>query len=53
MHNNNCTEKSQKWMITQTAIQSFTGSKPTTIKAILERYQTRLDDYNSKHELNP
>ncbi|MEH2446782.1 MAG: hypothetical protein V7K18_13610 [Nostoc sp.] len=40
-------------MITQTAIQSFTGSKPATIKAILERYQTRLDDHNSKHELNP
>lgn len=53
-HNNNCTEKSQKWMITQTAIQSLTGSKPATIKAILERYQTRLDDHNNiKHELNP
>jgi uncharacterized protein YajQ (UPF0234 family) len=52
-HNNNCTEKSQKWMITQSAIQSLTGSKPATIKAILERYQTRLDDHNDKHELNP
>ncbi|MCC5661811.1 hypothetical protein LC608_33680 [Nostoc sp. XA010] len=53
IHNNNCTEKSQKWMITQTAIQSLTGSKPATIKAILENYQTRLDDHNAKHELNP
>ncbi|MHC5731001.1 MAG: hypothetical protein ACYTXY_44280, partial [Nostoc sp.] len=52
-HNNNCTEKSQKWMITQTAIQSLTGSKPATIKAILENYQTRLDDHNAKHDLNP
>lgn len=52
IHNNNCTEKSQKWMITQTAIQSLTGSKPATIKAILEQYQTRLDDHNAKHELN-
>lgn len=51
-HNNNCTEKSQKWMITQTAIQSLTGSKPATIKTILESYQTRLDDHNAKHELN-
>lgn len=51
-HNNNCTEKSQKWMITQTAIQSLTGSKPATIKAILERYKTRLDDHNNKHGLN-
>ncbi|HYX14897.1 MAG TPA: hypothetical protein VE944_11135 [Nostoc sp.] len=52
VHNNNCTEKSQKWMITQTAIQSLTGSKPATIKAILENYKTRLDDHNAKHELN-
>jgi hypothetical protein len=52
-HNNNCTEKSQKWHINQTAIQSLTGSKPATIKAILERYQSRLDDHNRKHELNP
>jgi hypothetical protein len=53
MHNNTCTEKSQKWMITQTAIQSLTGSKPATIKAILENYKTRLDDHNAKHDLNP
>jgi hypothetical protein len=51
-HNNNCTEKSQKWMITQTAIQSLTGSKPATIKAILKKYKTRLDDHNNKHGLN-
>jgi hypothetical protein len=52
-HNNNCTEKSQKWMITQTAIQSLIGSKPATVKAILENYKTRLDEHNSKHELSP
>ena len=52
-HNNNCTEKAQKWHINQTAIQSLTGSKPATIKAILENYQTRLDDHNAKHDLNP
>ncbi|MEA5551655.1 hypothetical protein VB713_11805 [Anabaena cylindrica UHCC 0172] len=52
-HNNNCTEKSQKWMITQTAIQSLIGSKPATVKAILENYKTRLDDHNSKHDLTP
>ncbi|OUL20941.1 hypothetical protein BV378_28385 [Nostoc sp. RF31YmG] len=52
-HNNNCTEKSQKWMITQTAIQALTGSKPATIKTILEKYKTRLEDHNKKHELNP
>ncbi|MGM3308895.1 hypothetical protein ACSQ6I_23440 [Anabaena sp. WFMT] len=52
-HNNNCTEKSQKWMITQTAIQSLIGSKPATVKAILENYKTRLDDHNTKHDLTP
>ena len=53
MHNNTCTEKAQKWHINQTAIQALTGSKPATIKAILEKYQTRLDDHNAKHDLNP
>lgn len=52
-HNNNCTEKSQKWMITQTAIQSLIGSKPATVKEILEGYKTRIDDHNAKHELSP
>jgi len=53
VHNNNCTERKQKWHINQTAIQTLTGSKPATIKKILENYQTRLDDHNAKHELNP
>ncbi|MBG1263986.1 hypothetical protein [Nostoc commune] len=53
MHNNTSTEKAQKWHINQTAIQAITGSKPATIKAILENYQTRLDDHNAKHDLNP
>lgn len=53
VHNNNCTERNQKWHINQTAIQTLTGSKPATIKKILENYQTRLDDHNAKHGLNP
>ncbi|MBD2441009.1 hypothetical protein [Nostoc sp. FACHB-110] len=53
VHNNNCTQRNQKWHINQTAIQTLTGSKPATIKKILENYQTRLDDHNTKHELNP
>lgn len=53
MHNNNCTEKAQKWHINQTAIQSLTGSKPATIKEILLSLQTRLNDHNTKHDLNP
>jgi hypothetical protein len=52
IHNDNCTEKSQKWHINQTAIQTLTGSKPATIKKILEVYKNRLDDHNTKHELD-
>ncbi|MBD2503938.1 hypothetical protein H6G83_25580 [Anabaena azotica FACHB-119] len=52
-HNNQCTEKEQKWHVNQTAIQKLTGSKPATINKILESYQTRLDDHNKKHDLNP
>ncbi|MBD2208128.1 hypothetical protein [Calothrix sp. FACHB-168] len=51
-HNNQCTEKNQKWMITQSSIQALTGSKPATIKMILEKYNIRIDDHNNKHGLN-
>jgi len=53
MHNDNCTEKEQKWHINQTAIQLLTGSKPKTIGEILVKYQTMLNDHNDKHELKP
>lgn len=52
-YNNNCTEKGQKWHVNQTAIQVLTGSKPATIKKILEQYKIRIDTHNSKHELKP
>lgn len=52
-HNNRSTELNQKWHINQSAIQTLTGSKPATIKKILENYQTRIDDHNAKHQLNP
>jgi len=51
-HNNSCTEKAGKWKITQTAIQSLIGSKPATIKAILPKFQLRIDDHNQKHDLS-
>jgi hypothetical protein len=52
-HNNQCTEKAQKWHINQTAIQTLTGSRPATVGKILEQYKTRISDHNAKHELNP
>ncbi|WGV25220.1 hypothetical protein [Halotia branconii] len=52
-HNNNCTEKSQKWHINQNILQSLTRSQPKTVNEILQKYKTRLDDHNDKHGLNP
>lgn len=36
MDNNNSNEKAYKWYINQTAIQCLIGSKPATIKEILQ-----------------
>jgi hypothetical protein len=52
-HNDNAPEKDQRWMITQTAIQALTGSRPATIKKILEQYKGMIDDHNQKYGLNP
>ncbi|MBW4631989.1 MAG: hypothetical protein KME30_08820 [Iphinoe sp. HA4291-MV1] len=52
-HNINAPEKSQRWMITQTALQALTGSRPATIKKLLEQYKPMIDDHNHKYELNP
>lgn len=45
--NGNEPEPTNRWMITQTAIQSLTGSKPATVKEILPDYQMDIDDYNT------
>ena len=47
------TQKAERWMITQTAIQALTGSKPATVKLLLADYQTLIDDHNAKHNLTP
>ncbi len=52
-HNDNAPEKDQRWMITQTAIQALTGSRPATIKKNLEQYKGMIDDHNQKYGLNP
>jgi hypothetical protein len=52
-HNDSSPEKSQRWMITQTAIQALTGSKPATIKKLLEQYKGMINDHNQKYDLNP
>lgn len=50
--NTNEPEPKNRWMITQTAIQSLTGSKPATVKEILADYQRDIDDYNQAHGLD-
>lgn len=52
-HNDTATEKSQKWCITGTAINTLTGSKMTLIKNVMEQYKVMIDDHNSKHGLSP
>lgn len=52
-HNINSPEKEQRWMITQTALQALTGSRPATIKNLLEQYKELIDTHNQKYELNP
>lgn len=51
-YNDNCTEKSQKWCITATSINSLTGSKMSLIKNVMEQYKLMIDDHNGKHGLN-
>ncbi|MBP5977764.1 hypothetical protein HW132_34940 [Brasilonema sp. CT11] len=52
-HNTNATEKTQRWCITQTAVQALTGSRPKTVGEILARFKTMVDDHNQKYELKP
>jgi len=50
--NTNEPEPKNRWVITQTAIQALTGSKPATVKEILVDYQRDIDDYNQAHGLD-
>jgi hypothetical protein len=43
------TENAARWMITQSAIASLTGSRQASIKEVLPKYQTSIDENN----LNP
>lgn len=51
-HNANAPEKTQRWAITQTAIQLLTGSRPATIKEILKKYQTDIENHHRTYELS-
>jgi hypothetical protein len=50
-HNNEATERSQKWCITQSAITSLTGSKAVSVGKTLEQYSPAIYDHHSKHQL--
>lgn len=52
-HNSHlATENADRWCITQSAIARLTGSKPKTIGAILELYQSEVDDHNQHYGLD-
>ncbi len=44
---NIATENADRWMITQSAIAALIGSRQGTIKEIMPRYQTTIDDNNN------
>jgi hypothetical protein len=50
-HNDMATEKSQKWIISATAINALTGCKMPLIKNVLEQCKLAIDDHHRKHEL--
>jgi hypothetical protein len=50
---NKATENADRWMITQSAIASLTGSRQGTIKQILEQYKDDIDSHNQTYGLNP
>ncbi|MFL9458410.1 hypothetical protein AB0758_46265 [Tolypothrix bouteillei VB521301_2] len=52
-HNDNATEKSQKWFVSPAAINLLTGSKIPLIKQVFEQYKLMISDHNIKHQLSP
>lgn len=46
------TVNSQRWMITASAISSLIGSRQTTIKQIMQQFQTSIDENNLNSEWN-
>ncbi len=50
---NKATENADRWMITQSAIASLTGSRQGTIKQILEQFKDDIDSHNQTYGLNP
>lgn len=52
-HNDNATEKSQKWFVSPAAINLLTGSKIPLIKSVFEQFKIAIDDHNIKHQLSP
>jgi hypothetical protein len=49
---NKATENADRWMITQSAIASLTGSRQGTIKQLLEQFKDDVDSHNQTYGLN-
>lgn len=51
IHNDDCTEQSQKWFISATAINALTGSRTSAISKVLNSLHGVVADHNAKHGL--
>jgi hypothetical protein len=49
---NVATENADRWCITQSAIASLTGSRPSTVGKALEQFKDEIASHNQTYELN-
>jgi hypothetical protein len=49
---NIATEKADRWCITQSAIASLTGSRPSTVGKALEQFKDEIETHNQTYGLN-
>ncbi len=49
---NIATEQAQRWCITQSAIASLTGSRPSTVGKVLEQFKDDIESHNQSYGLD-
>jgi hypothetical protein len=49
---NIATEQADRWCITQSAIASLTGSRPSTVGKVLEQFKDEIESHNVTYGLN-
>lgn len=51
-NSNVATEKADRWCITQSAIATLTGSRPSTVGKVLEQFKDDIESHNQTHDLD-